>query len=179
MSASDIDAAFRFLDASGKGKITIGALRQKLSAFFPGKSIRCAVKRVSHVTRCLLIADMPLSELKFLLGDKKEITPGELHDLLDGNQITNFDPVAEAFRCFDPAATGYADVAHTREIFARLGLDLSDDDVRVLISTADADHDGAISLLDFREMLQRAAPKGDAGAGGASGVGGEGGTGKS
>lgn len=60
-----------------------------------------------------------------------------------------------------PAATGYADIAHTREIFSRLGLDLSDEDVKVLISTADADHDGAISLADFRGMLQRAAPKGE------------------
>ena len=100
-----------------------------------------------------------MSELKFLLGDKKEMTAAELHDLLDGNQITNFDPVAEAFKCFDPASTGFADILQTREIFARLGLDLSDDDVKVLISTADADKDGAISLSDFREMLKRAAPR--------------------
>ena len=36
VSASDIDAAVRFLDTSGKGKITMAALRQKLQAFFPG-----------------------------------------------------------------------------------------------------------------------------------------------
>lgn len=80
VSHSDIDAAFRFLDSSGKGKLTIGGLRHKLAAFFP---------------------DMPISELNFLLGDKKEMTAEELHALLDTNQITNFDPVAEAFKCFD------------------------------------------------------------------------------
>ena len=36
VTASDIDAAFRFLDSAGKGKLTIGSLRQKLAAFFPG-----------------------------------------------------------------------------------------------------------------------------------------------
>ena len=105
------------------------------------------------------LSDMPLSELRFLLGEHKELTPADLHELLDGNQITNFDPVAEAFKCFDPSSTGYADISHTREIFSRLGLDLSDEDVKVLVGTADADRDGAISLSDFREMLKRAAPK--------------------
>lgn len=173
VSASDIDAAFRFLDASGKGKITIGALRQKLSAFFPGADGEAVVL---SLVGCLYdrrpYSDMPLSELRFLLGDKKEITVAELHELLDGNQITNFDPVAEAFKCFDPSGTGFADIAHTREIFTRLGLDLSDEDVRVLISTADGDRDGAISLSDFREMLKRAAPRVESAAGATEGAGG-------
>ena len=117
-----------------------------------------------------VIPDMPLSELRFLLGDKKEISVAELRELLDGNQITNFDPVAEAFKCFDPSGSGFADIAHTRDIFTRLGLDLSDEDVKVLVSTADADRDGAISLSDFREMLKRAAPRPESGAEGGVGA---------
>jgi hypothetical protein len=57
VTPSEIEAAFRFLDPSGKGKITMSSLRQKLSAFFP---------------------DMPISEVKFLLGDKKEMTASGL-----------------------------------------------------------------------------------------------------
>jgi hypothetical protein len=87
--------------------------------------------------------------------------PADLHALLDSNEITNFDPVAEAFKCWDPHGTGYADIASCRAIFARLGLDLNDDDVKVLITSADADNDGAVSLSDFRDMLRRATVKRD------------------
>jgi Ca2+-binding EF-hand superfamily protein len=85
----------------------------------------------------------------------------ELHELLDGNEITNFDPVLEAFKCFDPHSTGYADISTMRAIFARLGMDLSDEDVKVLVATADSDKDNAVSLLDFRDMLRRASLKRD------------------
>jgi Ca2+-binding EF-hand superfamily protein len=85
----------------------------------------------------------------------------DLRALLEGNEITNFDPVGEAFKCWDPHNTGYADVSTMRAIFARLGMDLSDDDVKVLISSADADKDNAVSLSDFRDMLRRATSKRD------------------
>ena len=41
------------------------------------------------------------------------------------------------------------------EIFSNLGFGkLSEEDVRILIETADSDGDGKISLQDFRIMLQ-------------------------
>lgn len=56
---------------------------------------------------------------------------------------------------YDPAGTGYADVGTMKVIFSKLGFDdLSDDDVKILIETADVDGDGRISLQDFRRMLQ-------------------------
>jgi Ca2+-binding EF-hand superfamily protein len=116
-------------------------LKDRLSAFWP---------------------DMPHSELSFLLGDAgaKDITLGELKELLVDNAITNFDPVAEAFKVYDPAGTGYADMAVMRDVFTKLGFDtLTEDDIQVLLDTADADGDGRISLDDFRAMLRSVASR--------------------
>jgi len=57
-----------------------------------------------------------------------------------------------------------SDVADVlRRIFQDLGYgEISNDDLDVLVETADADRDGRISLEDFRQMLAR--PPTDSGA---------------
>ena len=76
----EIQNAFNFLDIEKQGRINLNTLRKSLSVFFP---------------------DIPLKELKFLMNNQKELTVEYLSDLLKGNEITNFDPVAEAFKVRD------------------------------------------------------------------------------
>ena len=50
--------------------------------------------------------------------------------------------------------TGYVDNETLRGIFENLGYgEITDDDLSVLVETADVDRDGKISLDDFRQML--------------------------
>ena len=37
------------------------------------------------------------------------------------NEITNFDPLAEAFKAYDPQGTGYVDTDVLRNVFQNLG----------------------------------------------------------
>jgi hypothetical protein len=41
---------------------------------------------------------MPMKEYKFLMNNETEMTLDDLRDLLKDNEITNFDPLAEAFK---------------------------------------------------------------------------------
>ncbi|RYG51052.1 EF-hand domain-containing protein [archaeon] len=132
---ADIDAAMRWLAAPGASSVTLKDLREKLHPFYP---------------------DMPLAELKFLLGDQTSMTAADVKALLRDNTITNFDPVAEAFQAFDVHGTGEASVSTVVDIFRRLGLErITEDDVRVIVETMDVDGDGKITLSDFRRMLER------------------------
>ena len=61
------------------------------------------------------------------------------------NEVTNFDPVAEAFKAYDPEGTGFADLKVLRSIFANLGYgDITDDDLTILVEAADIDGDGKV-----------------------------------
>ena len=60
----------------------------------------------------------------------------------------------EAFKVYDPQGTGFVDHETLRSIFENLGYgEITDEDLAVLVETADADGDGKISLDDFRGML--------------------------
>ena len=82
------------------------------------------------------------------------MTLDDLKELLLENEVKNFDPVAEAFKVYDPDATGYVDSNVLRSIFENLGFgEITDDDLTILTETGDVDGDGKISLMDFRKML--------------------------
>lgn len=160
----EVRAAFRFLDVEDKGSVSLKDLRSRLAPFY---------------------RDMPLKELRFLMGGQDEVTEADVLSLLEDNDLV-FDPVAEAFRVFDPQGKGMADPAVLADVFHRLGFeDLGKEDMEVVMQAADVDGDGKISLADFRDMLggagkdpsaaisgsKAAEPSGDAGSGGtASGV---------
>eukprot|EP00743_Colponemidia_sp_Colp-15_P002416 GILK01002620.1.p1 GENE.GILK01002620.1~~GILK01002620.1.p1 ORF type:complete len:210 (+),score=44.80 GILK01002620.1:42-632(+) len=140
VTEAELKAAFEFFDESGSGKITLSDLKKRLSAFYK---------------------DLPVREYKFLLNNKPELTFEELYSLLKDNELTSYDPVKEAFKIYDPQETGFVDTDVLREIFENLGYgDLSDDDMQILLDTADQDKDGRISLDDFRLLV----PFGHAGA---------------
>mmetsp|Transcript_20121 Transcript_20121/g.27345 ORF Transcript_20121/g.27345 Transcript_20121/m.27345 type:complete len:179 (-) Transcript_20121:279-815(-) len=130
----ELAAAFEFFDVEGRGKITASNLRKRLGVFYK---------------------NMPAKEYKFLMDGKSQLTLGDLKELLSNNQVTNFDPVAEAFEVYDPNRTGFIDTDVLRTVFENLGFGtITDEDLEVLLQTGDIDKDGKISLNDFRGMLE-------------------------
>ena len=126
-------AAFDFFDVSGSGKITLADLKNRLGAFYK---------------------NVPLREYKFLMNNQSELTLDDLRSLLENNEIKNFDPVAEAFKVYDPQETGYVDTNVLKGIFEKLGFGtITKEDIQILVDTADIDKDGKISLEDFRNMI--------------------------
>ncbi|KAH8057529.1 hypothetical protein JL722_6608 [Aureococcus anophagefferens] len=98
--------------------------------------------------------NMPAKEYRFLMNNKSEMTLEDLKELLLENEVKNFDPVAEAFKVYDPDGTGFVDSNVLRSIFENLGFgEITDDDLTILTETGDVDGDGKISLMDFRKML--------------------------
>jgi len=128
----EVRAAFRFLDIGDKGTVSLKDLRSRLSPFY---------------------RDMPMKELRFLMGGQDEVSQEDVLSLLADNDLV-FDPVAEAFRVFDPSGKGFADPAVLADVFRQLGFeDLGTEDMEVVLKAADGDGDGRISLDDFRGML--------------------------
>ena len=129
----ELRAAFDFFDVQKKGVLTPADLKARLSVFYK---------------------NLPAREYKFLISEP-EFTYKTLHKLLVNNELTNFDPVKEAFKVYDPHDTGYVDIEVLKSIFTNLGFgEITADDVQVLIETADVDGDGRISLDDFRKMIK-------------------------
>lgn len=140
ISKEDIEAAFKFFDIRNRKKITIKDLRTRLKAFYPHMSNR---------------------EFKLLISEPN-FTIETLTKIVNNPIATNFDPVKEAFKVYDPHDTGYVNTEILRGIMKRLGYDeLNDEDMKVLIQTADVDGDGKISLEDFRQMTNQKLKKKD------------------
>eukprot|EP01063_Lacrimia_lanifica_P002708 TRINITY_DN1143_c0_g1_i1.p2 TRINITY_DN1143_c0_g1~~TRINITY_DN1143_c0_g1_i1.p2 ORF type:complete len:185 (+),score=93.64 TRINITY_DN1143_c0_g1_i1:57-611(+) len=128
----EVEAAFAFFDVQGKGVLRPKDLKARLGAFYP---------------------QMTNKEYRFLISEPN-FTVDTLWNLLDNNTISNFDPVKEAFKVYDPQDTGYVDCDVLKTIMSRMGYgDMTKEDMEVLIRTADVDGDGRISLDDFRGML--------------------------
>lgn len=134
VTPDQIRAAFQFLDIDKKNRVTIENLRARLSIFYDNLSLKDA---------------------KLLLNEETELTEEYLNTLLLTNEVKNFDPVAEAFKAYDPEESGFISRDMLRYVFERLGYgSLTEEDLNILISCADADGDGKINLSDFRKMLQ-------------------------
>ena len=138
----ELSAAFDFLDVDGSGRLTGAGIKHRLGAFF---------------------SNLPQKEIKLLLGEGP-FTKDSLRKLLATNDLGTYDPVREAFRAYDPNGTGFADPEMLRSIFETLGYGpINEEDIKVLIETADADRDGKIGLEDFRKMMKTGArPEGAA-----------------
>jgi len=133
INEDELAIAWDFFDTNGAGKITAGDVKRRLSAFY---------KNISS------------KEIKFLLNNQPEITFTDFHALLSDNQISNFDPIKEAFKVYDPQGTGFVDTDVIKEIFANLGYgEVTAEDLRIILDTADEDKDGKIGLEDFRKMV--------------------------
>jgi hypothetical protein len=92
--------AFEFLDVDKTGKISLANLKKRIGVFFP---------------------NMTAKEYRFLMNNQKEITINDLTELLADNEITNFDPVAEAFKVYDPLGEGKIDPSKLKDVFENFG----------------------------------------------------------
>lgn len=169
VTPDEIKTAFQLLDVDGTGTVSIQHLKKRLGVLFP---------------------DMTAKDYRFLMNNKKELTVQDLNDLLLENEVSNFDPVAEAFGIFSEAtagktATNPASAAaagggsgglsgqRLREAFLAYGMgELADEELAVLIRTVDLDGDGVVSLEDFRSMIDP--PATTSAVGGTQGIGGVG-----
>ncbi len=134
ISKEELENAFRFLDVDGKGTINLHTLRKSLSIFFP---------------------DISLRDLKFLMNNSRDLSVEDLWELLENNEITNFDPVAEAYSVYDLEGRGSLDAGKLNDLFISFGLgEISSHEMELLHKTADMDGDGVVSLLDFRSLLE-------------------------
>lgn len=135
ITSGEIDAAFRFLDIEGSGKIKPKTMKERLAT---------------------LNRNVSKKDILGLFGGKDSITIQDLRELLLDNELKDFDPVAESFEALDPTASGYAENELLRKIFRNLGFgELTDEELEILIQTCDADKDGRIGLEDFRSLSMR------------------------
>lgn len=140
VSKQDIEEAFKFY-SQNKKRLTPKDLKQRLKVFYP---------------------NMSNNEYKFLVSEPN-FTVETLAKILQNNTLTNYDPVKEAFKVFDPKDTGYIDEELLADILMQLGYGkISSDDLKVLLETADEDEDGKISLQDFRQMAAKSLEETDA-----------------
>jgi calmodulin len=77
ITPEEIKIAFDFLDTDRSGKISLANLKKRLGVFFPNMSAK---------------------EYRFLMNNKRELTIQDFKDMLLENEVTNFDPVSEAFK---------------------------------------------------------------------------------
>lgn len=127
----EIDLAFRFFDPAGKKSVGKEAVQARL-AVFPGAT------------------EHGLQELK---GIESSLTKKSLGKMMKTNKVTEFDPIAEAFKLLDPNGKGHVDMNVVREIFRGLGMgELTSDEINV-IRKSGGNSSGFITLEDFRGIL--------------------------
>ncbi|KAJ1411061.1 hypothetical protein B484DRAFT_336170 [Ochromonadaceae sp. CCMP2298] len=135
ITPEEISLAFKMLDADKSGQITLVNLKKRLGVLFP---------------------ELTVTDYRFLMNNKKEMSLEDLNELLLDNDVVNFDPVAEAFKVFDPTGEGVVSGRKLREAFVVYGMgELTEMELDILIKTADMDGDGSISLEDFRCMIDQ------------------------
>eukprot|EP01083_Nonionella_stella_P020420 56624_1 len=90
------------------------------------------------------------------MNNREKIKLEDLNSWLIDNELTNYDPVAEAFKIYDPDESGFINTEVLRSIFSQLGFGrITNEDLAILVETADCDGDGKVSLEDFRNMLDQ------------------------
>eukprot|EP00746_Dinoflagellata_sp_MGD_P000156 gnl/MRDRNA2_/MRDRNA2_100269_c0_seq1.p1 gnl/MRDRNA2_/MRDRNA2_100269_c0~~gnl/MRDRNA2_/MRDRNA2_100269_c0_seq1.p1 ORF type:complete len:203 (+),score=54.79 gnl/MRDRNA2_/MRDRNA2_100269_c0_seq1:74-610(+) len=139
ITEEELKIAWDFFDQKGTNRLTASDIKRRLQTFYKNVSTK---------------------EIKFLLNNQPEITFEELYNLLKDNQLTNFDPVKEAFKVYDPNDTGFVDMNVVKDFFQGLGYgEISDEDTKIILDTADGDKDGRIGLDDFRMMVPFGQPQ--------------------
>ena len=68
------------------------------------------------------------------MNNKRELTENDLVELLHDNEVTNFDPVFEAFQAYDSEGDGHITTERLRDVFAAFGLgELSSSELEILM----------------------------------------------
>ena len=133
ITPEEIRAAFEFLDVDGEKKVSMSGLKRRLQVFFPNmttKEYRYIFSCMEHPQKYLIAI---LTSCRFLMNNKREITEADLLELLQDNDVTNFDPVYEAFRAYDTDGEGTISLQRLRDVFTAFGLgELSATEVEIL-----------------------------------------------
>ena len=133
ISEDELKKAWEFFDPKHTGRLTAVEAKKRVSIFYK---------------------DVTSKEIRFLMNNQNEISFDELNQLLRDAHLGSFDPVREAFKIYDPENTGFVDPGLIRNFFEAMGFgQLDDEDMRIVIETADKDKDGKISLDDFRALV--------------------------
>jgi calmodulin len=133
ITEDELKKAWEFFDPKHTGRLTSVETKKRVGIFYK---------------------DVTSKEIRFLMNNQNEISFDELYQLLRDAHLGSFDPVKEAFKIYDPTNTGYVDPSLIRNFFEAMGFgQLDDEDMRIVIQTADKDKDGKISLDDFRALV--------------------------
>ena len=136
ITKDELENAFAFLDLDGRGTINLNSLRKSLGKLFP---------------------DISLRDLKFLMNNSRDLSIEDLWELIQSNDVSNFDPVAEAYTVYDSEGRGNLEIGKISDVFISFGLgEITSHEMELLHKTADLDGDGVISLFDFRSLLELA-----------------------
>lgn len=124
VTQEELSAAFLMLDPEHTGQLTLASLKKRLGSLLP---------------------EMTAKDYRFLMNNKKEMSVEDLRELLVENEVSNYDPIFDAFRVFDPSGSGFIDEDKLRTAFVAFGLgELSDEELDVLkhvINSFFAEHD--------------------------------------
>eukprot|EP01038_Epipyxis_sp_PR26KG_P010431 gene10431-14012_t len=150
ITPEEIQLAFSMLDVEKNGTISLPNLKKRLGVLFP---------------------DITGKEYRFLMNNKKEMVLDDLKDLLLDNEITNFDPVTEAFKLLEArddngipgSGNGNQGLQpeKLKQAFMSYGFgEINEEELAILTRTADIDNDGIISVEDFRAIIDYNTVKG-------------------
>lgn len=175
LSREDVVAAFEFFDSMGSGVLTTSSLKARLSAFVPNltsKEYRFLLESPngsgaegSDFTADTLWELIDTYQQQFYRPARSStsstVAPGTpkstAHSIAVASTldaVSRFDPVKESFQVYDPHGTGHVDVQMLGSIMTRIGFgELSDEELAILVRTADFDQDGHINLDDFRHLV--------------------------
>ncbi len=139
VSMQEIEDFMKEISTFKVPKITRKELKRYLEAFGNGKTYNP-------------------KEIAFLMNGKHEIDAQELHELLAGTQIEEFDAVEEAFNLLlGDSGQKYLTIDTFRTIFKSLNLgEIAPSDEEIFLEVAKANGDKSsnmITLEDFRNIL--------------------------
>ena len=139
VSMQEIEDFMKEISVFKTPKITRKDLKKYLEAFGNGKTYNP-------------------KEIAFLMNGKHEIDAQELHELLAGTQIEEFDAVEEAFNLLlGDSGQKYLTIDTFRTIFKSLNLgEIAPSDEEIFLEVAKANGDKSqnmITLEDFRNIL--------------------------
>ena len=77
VTPADVHTAFTFFDVAKRGAINVEELKARVTMFYPA---------------------LTAVELQAMMMGKDELTEADLYELLASHTLTNYDPVAEAFK---------------------------------------------------------------------------------
>jgi len=129
-----ISKAFKLIDEkNGPEKVTFGELKKRMGVINPNLTDK---------------------DIAILTNGKNEIKAKDLYDLLLQNELSDFDPLAEAFKLLDPNGSGQLDIDRLRQVFKGLGYgDIEKKDLEILNECMDVNKDGKITIEDFKELF--------------------------